>query len=102
MAQTYFLVMTIGVPLLLLVIAVLAGHFYKGGEDELLDWKPTRSPELEAELYDGDIAQMLAAQNYRRQLRGLPERTLDEMLEHARARIEAAGKPGAGPDHSAP
>src|SRR5271167_1659828 len=83
MVQIYFLVMVFGVPLGLLVIALVAARFHREGYAEILDWKPTRSPEREAELQLSDVDQMLAAQNRYRRLRGAPERTLEEVTEHA-------------------
>jgi hypothetical protein len=83
MVQAYFLVMVFGVPLAILVIAMLGAHFYRGGSDELLDWKPTRSPKREAELQLNEVHQMLAAQNRYRRLRGEPERSLEEATGHA-------------------
>jgi hypothetical protein len=80
-AEAYFLAMVFGLPLLVASIALLAGHFYRGGPDELLDWQPTRSPQREVELEVGEVQQMLAALNRYRRLRGAPERTLDELLE---------------------
>ncbi len=41
----------------------------------MLDWKPTRSPELEAQNEVDDVAQMIAAQNEMRRRRGARERT---------------------------
>jgi hypothetical protein len=79
--QAYFLSMVLGVPLLLLTLALIAGHFHRDGYAELLDWKPTRSPELEVELELGDIQQMLAAQNRHRRRRGAAERTLEDVTE---------------------
>jgi hypothetical protein len=76
--QAYFLSMVLGVPLLLLSLALIAGHFHRDGYAELLDWKPTRSPELEVELELSDIQQMLAAQNRHRRRRGAAERTLED------------------------
>ena len=78
--QTLFLILVVGVPLLLILVAVLGAYFYAGGDAELLDWKPTRSPETEARLELSDIDQMLAAQNRYRRQRGAPERTLEEAL----------------------
>lgn len=61
----------------LLVLAVLAlGFLYPGSGAEQLDWKPTRSPELEAQNEVDDHVQMLDAINARRRARGLAE--LDE------------------------
>jgi hypothetical protein len=81
--QLYFFSMVLGFPLVLLALALLAGHFHRDGYAELLDWKPTRSPELEVELELGDIEQMLAAQNRHRRRRGAPERTFDEVTKRA-------------------
>ena len=78
--QAYFLAMTLGIPVVILLVAMLAGHLHRG-YDDVLDWKPTRSPEREAELLNGDIHQMLAAQNRYRRKRGAPERTLEEVTE---------------------
>ena len=75
--------MTIG--LVLMVLAVLAlGQWYPGSGAEQLDWKPTRSPELEAENEIDDVAQMLEAQNERRRRRGAPERTEQQIAEEVR------------------
>jgi hypothetical protein len=79
--QTYFLGMVLGLPALLLVIALIAGLFYREGPEELLDWRPTRSLEKEAELEHGDVHQMLAALNRYRRARGAPERSLQETTE---------------------
>lgn len=64
---------------LVVVALVLLARSSPGSGAEVLDWKPTRSPQLEAELEQGDIEQMLDAQNERRRLRGAPERTLDDL-----------------------
>jgi|SRR4030088_2602333 hypothetical protein len=78
MAQAYFLVMALGVPLLLLILAIVAGASYRGSYATLLDWRPTRSPQREAELQHDDVDQMLAALNRYRRRRGAPERSLEE------------------------
>jgi hypothetical protein len=88
MAQLYFLVMVVGVPLGILVIAIIGSHFYRDGYAEMLDWKPTRSAAREAELQRRDIDEMLAAQNRYRRRRGAPERSLDEATEHPWARLQ--------------
>ena len=68
--------------LVLMVLAVLAlGQWYPGSGAEQLDWKPTRSPQLEAQNEIDDVQQMLDAQNERRRRRGAPERTEDEIAE---------------------
>ncbi len=59
---------------LMVVVFLLIGFFYPGSGADVLDWKPTRSPELEAENELDDVAQMIAAQNEMRRRRGAPER----------------------------
>lgn len=54
-------------------ILVLIAKAYPGSGADLLDWKPTRSPETEIELEQGDIRQMIEAQNEYRRRRGAPE-----------------------------
>lgn len=90
--------------LLVLVLTFLAlGKWYPGSGGEQVDWKPTRSPQLEAELELDDIAQMLEAQNARRRRDGrreISERDVEaqvgeddqwraEQLRRARRRHEA-------------
>jgi hypothetical protein len=70
----------VAVGLALLVAALLAlGRYYPGTGADVLDWKPTRSVETEAELELDDIDQMLAAQNERRRRRGERERSVEEI-----------------------
>jgi hypothetical protein len=67
------------------LIAILAlGRFYPGSGGDVLDWKPTRSPEVETQNELDDIEQMLAAQNELRRKRGLPERSEDEFSDEVR------------------
>jgi hypothetical protein len=58
---------------------ILLGLFSKRSALDILDWKPTRSPQVEAENEVDDVEQMLAAQNELRRRLGKPERTLDEI-----------------------
>ena len=62
-------------------VLVLVGHFYPGTSAELLDWKPTRSPDVEAQNEIDDIRQMMEAQNELRRRRGAPEMTEAELQE---------------------
>ena len=55
------------------------GRWWPGSGAEQVDWRPTRSPELEAQLELDDIDQMLEAQNERRRASGRPERTEDDV-----------------------
>jgi hypothetical protein len=57
------------------------GRWYPGSGAEQVDWRPTRSPELEAELELEDVDQMLEAQNERRRASGRPELTEDDVRE---------------------
>lgn len=69
---------------LLVVVFLLIGFFYPGSGADVLDWKPTRSPELEAENEVDDVAQMIAAQNEMRRRRGAPERSEEDVQETVR------------------
>jgi len=64
-----------GALLLLLVAVLLLGLYHPKSGAEILDWRPTRSPETEIELELDDIDQMLEAQNARRRRRGQAELT---------------------------
>jgi len=74
-----FTLVTGGLIAFFLVGALLLGVFSKRSALEILDWKPTRSPEVEAANEVDDIEQMLAAQNEIRRRRGKPERTLKDI-----------------------
>ena len=74
-----FTLVTGGLIAFFLVGALLLGVFSKRSALEILDWKPTRSPEVEAANEVDDIEQMLAAQNEIRRRRGKPERTLKDV-----------------------
>ena len=78
--DTFTLVSTVLVGALIVTV-VLLGVFSKRSALDILDWKPTRSPQLEAENEVDDIEQMVAAQNELRRRRGKPERTLEEIEE---------------------
>ena len=60
-------------------ILLALGKWYPGSGAEQVDWRPTRSPEVEAELELDDVDQMLEAQNARRRASGRPERTEDDI-----------------------
>ena len=82
--DTFTLVSTVLVGALILTV-VLLGIFSKRSALEILDWKPTRSPRVEAENEVDDIEQMVAAQNELRRRRGKPERTLEDIESEWRA-----------------
>ncbi len=63
---------------------VLLARAYPGSGADLVDWKPTRSAELEAQLELDDVQQMLDAQNEYRRRRGAEELTEDDAERMAR------------------
>jgi hypothetical protein len=60
-------------------VLLALGRWYPGSGAEQVDWRPTRSPELEAQLELEDVDQMLEAQNERRRASGRPERTEEDV-----------------------
>ena len=67
------------------LIFLAIGRYYPGSGAEQLDWRPTRSPELEAELELHDVDQMIEAQNERRRASGRAEITEEDV----RAKVDA-------------
>jgi hypothetical protein len=65
----------LGFLLIVFLIFVAIGKYHPASGAEVLDWKPTRSPEVEAELELDDVQQMLEAQNERRRADGRAERS---------------------------
>jgi hypothetical protein len=80
-----------GIFAFLIGFILLLGIFYPGSGADQLDWKPTRSPEVEAQNEVDDVAQMLAATNARRRARGAPELTEDGLNSqvHEELRLQA-------------
>jgi len=91
---------TLAVLAFMIGVLVLVGHFYPGTSADLVDWKPTRSPEVEAQNEIDDIRQMMEAQNEMRRRRGVPEMTEAE-LEESVAEDERLRLRGRGPFESA-
>ena len=79
-----FVFLTLGMLALIIGTLLVIGHFYQGSSADLVDWKPTRSPEVEAQNEIDDVQQMLDAQNEMRRRRGAPE--IDESA--LRAEVE--------------
>jgi len=69
----------------LVVGIVLLGLFAPGNGSRQLDWRPTRSPETEAQNEVDDLDQMLESLNARRRARGQAELTEDELHERVAA-----------------
>ncbi len=61
----------------LIVFVLLLGRFHPRSSADILDWRPTRSAELEAQNEIDDVEQMLEAANERRRRRGDPDLTED-------------------------
>jgi hypothetical protein len=74
----------VGIFVFLLLFIIGLGMFYPGSGAEQLGWKPTRSPELEAQNEVDDLDQMLEAANARRRRRGDAELTEDAMFARVR------------------
>ena len=64
---------------------LLLGFYSPRSGADVLDWRPTRSPEAESQDEVDDIAQMLEASNALRRRRGAAERTEDEIADAVRA-----------------
>ncbi len=76
-----FAAIMLGGVVLLLVALLLLGRFYPGSGAQQLDWRPTRSPELEVQNEIDDMDQMREAVNRRRRARGEAELTEQELHE---------------------
>ena len=68
-----------GTLVFFILLVLLLGMFSKRSALDILDWKPTRSPQVEAENEVDDLEQMIEAQNEIRRRRGKPERTLEDV-----------------------
>lgn len=90
-----FILGTLGLVAFMVGVLLLVGHFYPGSAAEIVDWKPTRSPEVEAQNEIDDVRQMLEAQNEMRRRRGAPELTEAELhakvAEDERVRLRGRG-----------
>ena len=92
-----FIALTIGLlVLLVLILAGLARAFQGHSVAELLDWKPTRSPEVEAQNEVDDVRQMIEAQNEYRRKRGAGEITEADVQRQAQE-DQAVRARGRGP-----
>jgi len=77
--------LTFGGLIVTFLIFLAIGRWYPGSGAEQVDWKPTRSVELEIELELDDIDQMLEANNARRRASGRPELTEDGLRDELAA-----------------
>lgn len=76
--DTFTLIVTVGMVVGFLAILGL-GMFHPKSGAEVLQWRPTRSPELEAQNDIDDVEQMIAAQNRLREKRGASARTQEDV-----------------------
>src|SRR5262245_15106573 len=92
-----FILLTLGLIALFVVIMVILARVWEDHSvADLLDWKPTRSYETEAQLEIDDVQQMIDAQNELRRKRGAEEITEDDVARQA-AEDEAVRARGRGP-----
>ena len=82
-----FLLGTVAILLFLGGVLLVVGRLYPGSSAEVIDWRPTRSPEVEVQNEIDDVRQMLEAQNERRRRRGLPDRTIEEVEQQVAAEL---------------
>jgi hypothetical protein len=73
-----------GTLLFFLVMVLVLGAFSNRSARDYLDWKPTRSPEVEAQNEVDDVAQMIEAQNELKRRRGAREISEDEIEARVR------------------
>jgi hypothetical protein len=66
------------------IMVLLLGAFSTRSPRDILDWKPTRSPEAEAQNEIDDVAQMIEAQNELKRRRGAPEISEEEIEARVR------------------
>ena len=83
----FTLIVTVTMVLGFLFILALGVWHPKTGA-QILDWRPTRSAELEAQNDIDDVQQMIDAQNAIRRRRGLPDRDEEEIAESVRRAVE--------------
>jgi hypothetical protein len=79
-----FVLIILGIVAGLVLWILFLGVYHPRSANEVLDWRPTRSVEVEVQNELDDIQQMLEAANTRRRARGEPELTEDQV--HARVR----------------
>ena len=91
-----FVIGSIFIVLFLVGVLMVVGHFYGASDADLVDWHPTRSPELEAQNEIDDVRQMVEAQNEMRRRRGAPELDEHELRQEVAAeeidRLEWPGR----------
>jgi hypothetical protein len=79
-----FIVVFGGTLAFFVILVLLLGLFSRRSALDILDWKPTRSPEAEAQNELDDVEQMIAAQNELKRRRGAPEISEEEIEARVR------------------
>jgi hypothetical protein len=79
-----FALIMVGIVLALVAWVLFLGKYHPRSGADTLRWRPTRSPEMEAQNEVDDLEQMLAATNQRRRARGEAELTEESMEERVR------------------
>jgi hypothetical protein len=74
-----FAAIMLGGTAVLIIALMLIGAFHPRSGADVLRWRPTRSPEAEAQNEIDDVDQMIEAANERRRARGKPERSLQDI-----------------------
>ncbi len=72
------MLVSLGMVAFIVLVLVALARAYPGSGADLVDWRPTRSPELEAKLEMEDLSQMIEAQNEMRRRRGKPDLTEED------------------------
>jgi hypothetical protein len=79
-----FALIMAGIVVALVAWVLFLGKYHPRSGADTLQWRPTRSPEMEAQNEVDDLEQMLAATNQRRRARGEAELTEESMEERVR------------------
>jgi hypothetical protein len=83
MMELLFLLVVLGTPAAICLVAVIGAHFHDQDNAQLLDWQPAISPERESHLRHRELDEMLDAVNRYRRQRGAPERSLRDLSSPA-------------------
>jgi hypothetical protein len=79
-----FALIILGIVAALFLWVLFLGRFSSRSSADILDWRPTRSPELEAQNEIDDVVQMLEATNEKKRRRGAQEITEEEVSARVR------------------
>jgi hypothetical protein len=85
-----FVLIILGIVAGLLLWILFLGVYHPRSANDVLDWRPTRSVEVEVQNELDDIEQMLEAANARRRARGEAELTEDQINARVREDMRAA------------